>query len=342
MMVLKRPPEERDAFLRQASAGDQALEREVRSLMTSHNEGTQESSDLMAPGATLGAYEILAAVGAGGMGQVYRARDTRLERSVAIKVLPAAFSDDRERLQRFEQEARLASALNHPNIVTIYELGQDGPTHYIAMELIEGQTLGELLAAGPLPIRRAIEIAAQVAEGLAKAHEAGIAHRDLKPANLMVSRDGFVKILDFGLAKLAPPSGDLFETRNMSAWNTQPGQFLGTLNYMSPEQAASGQPDFRSDQFSFGLVLYEMVTGKRPFLRRTAAETLVAILREPAEPVGAQNLDAPAPLCWAIERCLAKEPDKRYVSTRDLARELAAIRDRFSEKPAKQTETRLE
>ena len=274
------------------------------------------------------------------MGEVYRARDTRLERGVAIKILPAAFSEDSDRLHRFEREARLASALNHPNIVTIHELGQVGSTHYIAMELVNGKTLSELLAAGPLPIRNAIEIAAQVAEGLAKAHEAGIAHRDLKPGNLMVSDDGFVKILDFGLAKLDPPGSDLPETVNISAWQSQPGQMVGTLQYMSPEQAGNGQADYRSDQFSFGLVLYEMLTGKHPFKRRTPAETLVAILREPTEPLGAQNLDAPAPLCWAIERCLAKEPDKRYVSTRDLARQLAAIRDHFAEKPVQQVETR--
>src|SRR5271154_3317128 len=291
------------------------------------------------PGTQLGSYEIETLLGVGGMGEVYRARDARLGRTVAIKILPSAFSADSDRLQRFEREARSASALNHPNIVTIYELGQDGSTHYIAMELIEGKTLRELLVAGSLPIRKVIEIAAQVAEGLAKAHEAGIAHRDLKPENLMVSLDGFVKILDFGLAKLAPP-GELLETRAMSAWQTQAGVLLGTVQYMSPEQASGGELDFRSDQFSFGLVLYEMVARKCAFKRITAAETLTAILREQAEPIGVQNPDAPAPLCWAIERCLAKEPDKRYVSTRELARELAAIRDRFSEKPVKQVETR--
>jgi predicted ATPase len=274
------------------------------------------------------------------MGEVYHARDTRLERGVAIKILPAAFSEDPERLHRFEREARLASALNHPNIVTIHELGQDGSTHYIVMELVNGKTLAEVLSAGALPMRNAIEIAAQVAEGLAKAHEAGIAHRDLKPGNLMVSDDGFVKILDFGLAKLDPAGSELPETRNLSAWQSQPGEMVGTLQYMSPEQAANGRADYRSDQFSFGLVLYEMVTGKHPFKRSTAAETVVAILREPAEPLGVQSLDAPAPLCWAIERCLAKEPDKRYVSTRDLARELAAIRHHFAEKPVQQVETR--
>ncbi len=291
-------------------------------------------------GTKLGPYEIQSPLGAGGMGEVYRARDTRLDRSVAIKILPAAFSADCDRLDRFEQEARSASALNHPSIVTIYELGQDGSTHYIAMELVEGKTLRELLVSGLLPMRKAIEIAAQVAEGLTKAHEAGITHRDLKPENLMVSHDGFVKILDFGLAKHGSPSGERSDMFGTSMSLTAPGLVLGTVGYMSPEQAGGRPLDFRSDQFSFGLVLYEMVTGKRAFLRSTAAETLVAILREQAEPIVAQNRDAPAPLCWAIERCLAKEPDKRYVSTRELARELAAMRDCFSEKPVKEVEPR--
>ena len=288
-------------------------------------------------GNKLGPYEIAAPLGAGGMGEVYRARDTRLDRSVAIKILPAAFSLDGDRLHRFEQEARSASALNHPNIITIYELGQHGSTHYIAMELVEGKTLRELLVSGLLPMRKAIEIAAQVAEGLAKAHEAGILHRDLKPENLMVSDDGFAKILDFGLAKVEPPSR---KPSDMSTWQTQPGLLLGTVEYMSPEQASGCRLDFRSDQFSFGLLLYEMVSGKRAFQRGTAAETVVAILREQPEPIGAQNPDVPAPLCWTIERCLAKEPDKRYVSTRDLARELAALRDHFSEKRVGQLEAR--
>ena len=228
-------------------------------------------------GMKLGPYEVQSLLGSGGMGEVYRASDTRLGRSVAIKILPSNLSDP-ERLDRFEQEARSASALNHPNIITIHELGQDGSTHYIAMELVEGKTLRELLVSGLLPMRKAIEIAAQVAEGLTKAHEAGIAHRDLKPENVMVSHDGFVKILDFGLAKLASPGG---ETSDMcTASVTRAGLVLGTVQYMSPEQASGSQLDFRSDQFSFGLVLYEMVTGKRAFQRNTAAETMVAILRE--------------------------------------------------------------
>jgi predicted ATPase len=295
---------------------------------------------MLPSGTKLGSYEIVAPLGAGGMGEVYRARDVRLRRTVAIKILPAEFAADSDRLHRFEREARSASALNHPNIVTIYELGLDGATHYIAMEIVEGKTLREMLVAGSLPMQKAIEIAAQVAEGLAKAHEAGIAHRDLKPENLMLSHDGFVKILDFGLAKFSSIREEQSDAATQSGSGTRPGQVLGTIGYMSPEQASGGHLDIRSDQFSFGLVLYEMVTGKRPFKRGTVAETMVAILREQAEPIGALNPEAPAPLCWAIERCLAKDPDKRYVSTQDLARELAAIRDRFSEKPAKPAEPR--
>src|SRR5713101_2236193 len=216
-------------------------------------------------GSKLGPYEIQSPLGAGGMGEVYRARDPRLGREVAIKTLPAQFSSDRESLRRLEQEARSASALNHPNIVTIYEFAELESTCYIAMELVEGQTLRELLASSSLPLRQTIQIAAQVAEGLAKAHEAGIVHRDLKPGNLMGSRDGLAKILDFGLAKLTAPESTI---------ETQTGGLLGTVGYMSPEQV-SGQPaDFRSDQFSFGTILYEMATGKRAFQKGSSAETL--------------------------------------------------------------------
>jgi predicted ATPase len=290
-------------------------------------------------GTKLGSYEILAPLGAGGMGEVYRARDRRLERTVALKILPQEFSADRERLHRFEDEARSASALNHPNIVTIHELGRDGTTHYIAMELVEGVTLRALLRSGSLPLRRALEIAVQVAEGLTKAHEAGIAHRDLKPENLMVSRDGFVKILDFGLAKLVLLKPDVSSDPCPTSV-TPAGIVLGTVGYMSPEQAGGQAVDFRSDQFSLGSVLYELVTGKRAFQKSTSVETLVAVLREQPRAVGMENPDAPAPLCWAIERCLAKDPAKRYASTRDLARELATIRDHFSEKPGKHAEIR--
>ena len=292
-------------------------------------------------GSRFGAYEILASIGAGGMGEVYRARDTRLGREVAIKILLGNLCPDRQRVERFEQEARSASALNHPNIVTIYEFGQVDTTCYIAMELVEGEVVRELLASGSIPLQKVIQIAAQVADGLSKAHEAGIVHRDLKPENLMVSRDGFVKILDFGLAKLASPAdAESFDTRTVGSPQTLPGTVMGTLEYMSPEQA-SGQPvDCGSDQFSFGSVLYEMVTGKPAFQRDSKAEMLAAILRDEPEPIGSLNPQAPAPLCWVIERCLAKKPEQRYASTRDLARDLAAVRDRLMEAPLRSPQTR--
>jgi len=285
----------------------------------------------LSSGIRFGRYEILSELGAGGMGEVYRARDTSLGREVAIKTLPVRLSSDRESLRRLEQEARSASALNHPNIVTIYEFAEVDSTCYIAMELVEGQTLRQLLASGPIPLRQTIQIAAQVAEGLAKAHEAGIVHRDLKPGNLMLSRDGLAKILDFGLAKLTAPESSI---------ETQTGGLLGTVGYVSPEQV-SGQPaDFRSDQFSFGAILYEMATGKRAFQKGTSAETLVAILREEPEPLVSLNPQAPAPLCWVVERCLAKAPNERYASTRDLARDVAAMQQRLADSPLRRVQLR--
>ena len=292
----------------------------------------------ISPGSKFGPFEVIALLGAGGMGDVYRARDTRLARMVALKFLRSTIAENSELLHRFHQEARAASALSHKNIVTIYELGNDGPSHYIAMELVEGTTLRDLLGSGILPMRTSLEIAVQVAEGLTKAHEAGITHRDLKPENLMVTQDGLVKILDFGLAKVGQSNFVENSSAETLVSNTACGTILGTFGYMSPEQAVGQRIDFRSDQFSFGALLYEMVTGKRAFQRATAAETIVAILREQVEPIALRNPEAPAPLCWVIERCLAKDPDHRYVSTRDLARELAAIRDGFGEKPSRHVE----
>ena len=288
----------------------------------------------LTPGTRLGPYEILNPLGAGGMGEVYRARDTRLDREVAIKVLPAQLSSDPERLSRFEREARSASALNHPNVVTIYDVGQEGSTFYIAMELIEGRTLRELVADGPLPLVKILRIASQAAEGLARAHSSGIVHRDLKPENLMVSQDGYVKILDFGLAKLAAPAAEEVSQLKTAEFDlTGRGVVLGTTAYMSPEQAGGREIDFRSDQFSLGCVLYEMATGRHAFRKETAVETLTAILREDPPPIGSVNARLPAPACWIVERCLAKDPEERYASTRDLARDLAALRDRLLETP---------
>jgi serine/threonine protein kinase len=288
-------------------------------------------------GTKLGPYEILAPIGAGGMGEVYRARDTRLGRELAIKVLPAEMSADRDRLTRFEQEARSASALNHPNIVTIHEIGRADGTAYIAMELVSGRTLREILAEGPLPIRRLLPLACQIADGLARAHEAGIVHRDLKPENVMVSRDGHLKILDFGLAKLVPHAGSDVSQLATAVEPTRSGIVLGTVGYMSPEQASGKALDFRSDQFSLGLILYEMASGRRAFSRATAVDTLSAILHEEPEPLAAVRPETPLALRWLIERCLAKEPDDRYASTRDLARDLAMLRDHLAESGASET-----
>ena len=301
----------------------------------------KDESPTLSSGTQFGRYDILCPLGAGGMGEVYRARDNRLGRDLAIKILSRKLSASKEDFERFEREARSASALNHPNIVTIFELGQVDSTYYIAMELVEGELLRDVLSTGSIPLQQAIPIAAQIADGLAKAHEAGVVHRDLKPENLMVSRDGFVKILDFGLAKLATP--DTNQPRDPGAADTSstvPGTVMGTVEYMSPEQANGLPLDFRSDQFSFGLVLYEMVTGKRTFRRRSNAETLAAILRDDPEPVASLNPQAPAPLCWIIERCLAKNPKDRYSSTRELTRELASLRERLSEAPSRHSLTR--
>ena len=285
-------------------------------------------------GTKLGPYEIAAPLGAGGMGEVYRARDSRLHRDVAVKVLPAELAANPERRSRFEREARAASGLSHPNILTIYDIGSSDHTVYIAMELVDGGTLKDLVASGPLTTRKLLELGTQVAEGLAAAHAAGIVHRDLKPANVMVSKHGYAKILDFGLAKLITPEDQEVSALQTAAGDaTRPGMVMGTVGYMSPEQAAGRPLDFRSDQFSFGSILYEMATGKRAFERGTTAETLTAIIREEPASVAQLNPKVPAPIRWLLERCLAKDPEDRFGTTKDLARDLASIRDHLSETP---------
>jgi Tol biopolymer transport system component/predicted Ser/Thr protein kinase len=285
----------------------------------------------LSAGTRLGPFEILAPIGAGGMGEVYRARDTRLGREVAVKVLSPEFASDADRRKRFEQEARSASALNHSNIVTVHDIGSDGSTIYIAMELVDGRTLREVLHGEPLPTRRLLDLAFQMADGLAKAHAAGIVHRDLKPENVMVTKDGAVKILDFGLAKLLKPQPE--ETTNLptAASETRAGTVMGTVGYMSPEQASGKPVDFRSDQFAVGSIFFEMATGKRAFQRGTQAETLTAIIREDVEPVAQLNTGVPPPFRWIVERCLQKDPEERYASTRDLARDVRSVREHLSE-----------
>src|SRR5262245_44605563 len=215
-------------------------------------------------GERLGPYEIVSKIGAGGMGEVYRARDKRLERDVAIKILPENFAAQSDRLRRFESEARCSSALNHPNIVTIYEIGSTDSLHFIAMEYVQGKSLRQVLNEGPMSFKKMIQIAAQLADGLAKAHNAGIIHRDLKPENILINNDGFCKIVDFGLAKLVPQMGGEISELQTTA-KTEPGRILGTVGYMSPEQAICTEVDYRSDQFSLGVILYEMVSAKRAF-----------------------------------------------------------------------------
>ncbi len=286
----------------------------------------------LTPGSRIGPYEVVARLGAGGMGEVYRARDPKLNRDLAIKVLPAALSRDEGFLIRFQAEARAASSLNHPNIITIHDIGSADGHSYILMELVEGRTVRELTEPGAMPLKKTLQIAAQAAEGLAAAHARGIVHRDLKPENLMVSRDGVVKILDFGLAKTVTAEASA-EDRTLSAGvsQTEPGTVLGTVGYMSPEQA-SGQPvDFRGDQFSLGTIVYEMVAGKRAWRRKTPAESLVAIIREEPEPLASAAPDTPTALRWIVERCLAKDPEDRYAATKDLARDLRALSDHFSD-----------
>jgi len=280
----------------------------------------------------LGQYQILAPLGAGGMGEVYVARDPSLGRKVAIKLLPVRLSGDKETLARFTREARSASALNHPNIVTIHEVGMDhgSGSPYIVMEYIDGRDLRSLLSNGPLPNRKTLDIAAQIADGLAAAHEQGIVHRDLKPENVMVTKDGYVKVLDFGLAKIIRPAGDDDDTAQLDMPGTNPGTILGTVGYMSPEQATGKPLDFRSDQFAFGAILYELATGKPAFEAENAIDTLSAILHEEPAPITKFNGQAPQPFCWIVDRLLSKDVNERYSSTRDLARDLRNIRDRFA------------
>src|SRR5688572_16287261 len=234
---------------------------------------------------TLGHYEIIRPIGSGGMGEVFVARDPKLGRKVAIKMLPPRMASERDTLSRFTQEARSASALNHPNIVTIHEVGADADAPFIVMEYIDGRDLRSLIVEGPLPVRQVLDIAVQIADGLAAAHERGIVHRDLKPENIMLTRDGYVKILDFGLAKLIGPAPEGEHTLQLDVPGTTPGTILGTVGYMSPEQATGKRLDFRSDLFAFGAILHELVTGTPAFDGETAIDTLSAILHFEPPPV---------------------------------------------------------
>src|SRR5215831_12153637 len=279
----------------------------------------------LAPGTRLGPYEVLAPIGAGGMGEVYRARDTRLDREVAVKVLPPAFAGDPAALARFEREAKAVAALSHPNILAVHDFGESGGARFAVMELLEGESLRQRLSEGRFPARKAVEIAREIALGLAAAHEKGIIHRDLKPENLFLTRDGRVKILDFGLARqLKLPAAGNTQSPTV-AQGTEPGTVLGTVGYMAPEQLRGQPADHRCDIFSFGAVLYEMLSGQRAFRGETSIETMNAILKEEPPELSAGDHKVPPALERVVSHCLEKLPEERFQSARDLAFDLASL-----------------
>jgi eukaryotic-like serine/threonine-protein kinase len=330
--ALELAPDQRSAYLNQACPSDPSLRQEVETLLASSDGVSssflQSSSPTprvtVTPGAKLGEYEVKSLLGSGGMGEVYRARDSRLGRDVAIKVLPSLLSADSGRLRRFEQEARAAAALNHPNILAVHQMGTYEGAPYLVSELLEGETLREQIMRGHLAIRKAIDYGVQIAHGLAAAHEKGIVHRDLKPENLFVTKDGRVKILDFGLAKLTHQSSSE-HTAPTQTEGTEPGVVMGTVGYMSPEQVRGQTADYRSDIFAFGAILYEMMTGNRAFHKPTSADTMSAILNEDPPRISQVGTNVPAALQRVVNRCVEKNPEQRFQSASDLAFALDAL-----------------
>jgi serine/threonine protein kinase len=337
--ALKHPPEERQAFLNTMCGDDADLRREVESLLAAQQEAPTfmsagaledaaktlvKAESLSLVGKALNHYQIISLLGSGGMGEVYLAEDDRLKRKVAIKVLPVVFTQDLKRVRRFEREARTASALNHPNIITIYEVGEAEGLRFIVTEFIEGKTLRERMKDAPMELPVVVDVATQVAAALGAAHAAGIVHRDLKPENIMVRPDGVVKVLDFGLAKLVEPQVSEASTRGSMTTEarTATGVILGTFSYMSPEQACGREADARSDVFSFGVVLYEMLCGRQPFRGATDLETLQQTIHASAPPL---SQELPQALRTAVEKALEKDPSERYQSMRDLVADLRSL-----------------
>jgi eukaryotic-like serine/threonine-protein kinase len=347
--ALELEVEERAAFLAKACGADQELRRQVERLIAAHQ---RESSFIDSPilaesaeqlvddldespiGHRIGPYQVISQLGRGGMGEVYLAEDARLERKVALKVLPAAFTQNPDRVRRFEREAKAASALNHPNILTVHEIGmastEGGSAHYIVSEFVEGETLREQMQRGPVSLTAALELAQQVASALAAAHAAGIVHRDIKPENVMVRPDGLVKVLDFGLAKLTEPPATTPEAdsqaETMARLSTEPGVVMGTISYMSPEQARGLKVDHRTDIFSLGVVLYEMIAGRRPFEGATMSDVIVSLLTAETPPLKQDCAEATVELEQIVGKCLAKDREARYQSAKELIAELKTLR----------------
>src|SRR5256884_3403466 len=337
--ALGRDPHERAAFISKACSGDESLRLEVEAIIISHGEAGSfieepafnvnaemfagEQTESLA-GRSFGPYEILSQLGAGGVGDVYLAQDSRLGRKVALKLLPSHFTSDADRLRRFQQEARAASALNHPNILTIHEIGEIDSHPFIATEFIDGQTLREHTAKALIKLEEALDVAVQVASALSAAHAAGIVHRDIKPENIMIRHDGFVKVLDFGLVKLTEKGATDSEASTLV--NTDAGVVMGTARYMSPEQARGKKVDARTDIWSLGVVLYELVAGRLPFEGGTPSDVLSLILQREPAPLVRYAPEVPTELERIIRKALRKDKEERYQTIKDLLIDLRNLR----------------
>ena len=339
--ALEHEPRQREAFLREACAGDEALRREVESLLAHQPQaesfieapalevaakGMAENRAPSLVGRQVGPYKIHSLLGVGGMGEVYLAQDPRLDRAIALKILPTELASDPDRMRRFVREAKAASALKHPNVATIYEIGKSEEFHFIAMEYVEGQTLANKISGRPLPIAEIVDIGIQVADALDEAHRKGITHRDIKPANLMLTSREQVKILDFGLAKVTRPEGQAIGSDISTVVKTETGVVMGTVQYMSPEQVLGKEVDHRTDIFSLGVVLYEMATGRLPFTGTSSSETMDRVLHGQPEAIARFNYDVPAELERIVRKCLEKDRERRYQSARDLLIDLKNLK----------------
>src|SRR5512133_1022350 len=357
--AVERAPEERAAFLDESCHGDEGMRREVESLLTSHERAenfievpafevapelaTTDSADALI-GKLISHYRIESLIGIGGMGEVYLAQDERLGRKAALKLLPDSLTIDETQLSRFKNEARSASALNHPNILTVYEIGAEGNRQFIATEFIEGATLRASITSGRINPHAALEIAVQVASALAAAHQAGVVHRDIKPENIMLRPDGYVKVLDFGIAKLTEhrPASDDHTTETTATLQTRPGLVLGTAHYMSPEQARGQKVDARSDIWSLGVVLYEMVGGRPPFPGETPSDCIAAILTTEPPPLSGVLPDVPLQLESILRKALRKNSGERYQTIKEMLADLRMLKGELEADSSLQTKARAQ